>query len=603
MILAALFLTSLTPLLANDPANESAERTFSTHDLAAIASREYDERQSTWLLPYFRPHRSVMSWSAPEDPMNLMVDDLHNIISVMFEDEFEFEGRSIELLDNGILLVGGPPALHANVSEALVLLDSILNSRVELTVDFFSLNGGAVGNAPALPGSAELTDEQANALIERLSSTHQHRSMVLQVRADEEMIVDATREYSILRDYDIEIAQGTSIHDPVMDTASFGTRLGIRAFPSKAGLALTVDLNRGDLIGGIQDELLGLAREMAGDGKVRTNSSPAIVQDFDLANRSVALNTLLRDGHALAISSRVEVSSGSAQDIVLIRKTGGSIPLIARGEIGRKGLSVAFMNTRSLLPPQLIAEGTLLSHKGAAAGMRTVWTQSKSRPYVPSLTTRLVHLDSDTPMNYLLDDVKHAQVMEYGPWRMISVPPDADAEVANAELAAGLAAYDSMVRTEELIQVTISIRTDGNSEKRPARVILPIRLGATSMCVLGVESLATIDYDVEVAQYSSGPDPVSASLFDGLALALTPRRTPSGRLSLDIRGGAHLERHRARTDLGSQLIDWLDQRNFDQLIVNQKVLFDTSKDSQTIALGSAGAGATEGLLLEITIAK
>jgi len=601
MILAALFLTSLTPLLANDPANESAERTFSTHDLASIASRHEEERPSTWLLPYFRPHQSLEGWWNPEEPMELLVDDLHNIISVMFEDEFEFEGRSIDLLDNGVLLVGGPPALHAKVSEALVLLDSILNSRVELTVDFFSLSGDGVRNAPALPSSGELTGEQARALAAQLSSTHQHRSMVLQVRADEEMIVDATRECSILRDYDIEIAQGTSIHDPVVDTASFGTRLGIRATPSKAGLALAVNLHRGDLIGGIQEQSLGLGREMTSDSGVRTNSSPAMVHSFDLANRSLALNTLLRDGHALAFSSRVEVNGGSAQDIVLIRKTGGAIPLMKRGKIGRKGLSVAFLNTRALLPPQLVAEGPLLSHMSFVSGMRTVWQQSKSRPYRPSLTTRLAQLDSDSPMNYLLGDVEQVQVMEYGPWRMISVPPDADREAANAELTAGLAAYESMMGKEELIQVTIALRTDGNSEKRPARATLPIRLGASSLCVLGVESLATIDYDVEVAQYSSAPDPTSASLFDGLALALTPRRTPSGKLSVDIRGGAHLERHRARTDLGSTLIDWLDQRNFDQLIINQEVLFDTSKGSQTISLGSAGAGSTEGLLLEITI--
>ena len=55
-------------------------------------------------------------------------------------------------------------------------------------------------------------------------------------------MLDLSRDEPVVTDFDVEIAQGAAIQDPIVTVVSTGTRLSARAAPAEDGmfLALTI---------------------------------------------------------------------------------------------------------------------------------------------------------------------------------------------------------------------------------------------------------------------------------------------------------------------------------------------------------------------------
>jgi len=93
------------------------------------------------------------------------------------------------------------------------------------------------------------------------------------------------------------------------------------------------------------------------------------------------------------------------------------------------------------------------------------------------------------------------------------------------------------------------------------RVLTAARSGDTASVTQGVESFYLQDYDIEIAQAASIPDPIAAPIFEGLCFWCVPLRAPTGEIvtTLDLvyhAGGAALREfgiadwdHKAMTEL------------------------------------------------------
>ena len=119
---------------------------------------------------------------------------------------------------------------------------------------------------------------------------------------------------------------------------------------------------------------------------------------------------------------------------------------------------------------------------------------------------------------------------------------------------------------------------------------------------MGIEGSHIEDFDVQIAQAAAIPDPIASEYFDGLAVWIKATRGVTGSLVLDIRALAHLKNGSSRQlDLQNEIFAKLDQDQFDQLQVSDRVVFAPGSE-QVAVFGALDGDSQEGnLTLKIRI--
>jgi hypothetical protein len=504
------------------------------------------------------------------------------ILMKVLGDELLYEGRRISLNRNGGLLVLAPAAVQEKVRATLAAIESALCGSVELAVDVVEFSGKAPEIWPAK--NLLSADEAGRLLTDARGRGASHQRTRLSLTAGRTATLEQMRHFPILYDYDVEIAQGAFILDPLVCEIEEGLRIFLRGVPMGNGLALSLVFQTAEVIDGVRERPID-CRGMVGTeeliGPVVTDG-PGAIQAVDLLHRSVALNTFLPEDAALVFASRVNLAGQERTQIVVLRKVGGSLSSYSTQRIAGTSRSLIAVNTESLSPPTI--------------GWRETVTDYHPEGTHPLLTAVL---DAE-PSLFLIDWVRDrfSSWFHLGPWAIIVTDPAWDQGAAE-ELDLLLSKWRP---ADTLLGLDARLVSAGALENTPVQWSLPVRPGAGCGVVCGISSLAHWSYDVEVAQFSAAVDPLQVPIFNGFALRVRPYETGDGH-TLDLAGIAQLRAGGpiAAFDPKYDLLGRLDQPVRDQLKIDERRVLPGAGGGPVLVGGEVTGGVRPALRLEIAV--
>ena len=571
------------------------ENQLRIYDVSGLRLEEHDYNLSEWgvrLTPMRLGDYDNDSDVYEEDAggSEMLVD----VVIDLLGPEFEYEGRRVSITTDGRLAVRGPAGLHERVVQLIAFLEEALNAQVELEIDVLSLPAGsaAVGTV--------LTDQEARALVDAAKGAGRYASHRVSVRGDRPAMLDLAENLPVVLDYDVEIAQGTAIHDPTVEMVSAGTRAFLLGSPARGGTHLAIALCRGERLAG-DDVQLGL-RFHAGLEKEGIQLIPSVqtLPRNQVLGSCVAFSTFLPNEGVLALRTKVALAGGQMDELVLLRRVSGGLPLRSVLELGPGGSSLVLADLGSVAPPHAAVAGTVLSPE---YGPTHFSSQLADEPPVRAMLRRG---DPDF-VSDLVDTGQDYATMDFlGPW-MVSRPYggfDENAGHVKVEQDAMLAAFEELYAPTDLIELTVAVRGGDEAGGTPLLARLPVRPGSSAGLVLGIEGSSVVDYDVEVAQMSSVPDPRVEMELDGMALWVRATPTVGGDLSFEVRGAVHLKQGEALVSTGCSTYDALQQSRFRHLFVNERRVVPEGEGGWRMLVGDvARRGRNAGLAVEVTAAR
>jgi hypothetical protein len=379
--------------------------------------------------------------------------------------------------------------------------------------------------------------------------------------------------------------------------ASFGTRLALRGAPAPGGTSIALVLARGDLRSGPEDTAVGLTTLVAMDNGIQRSSDSGTVTGLQVLSRSVATSAFLPDGQALVFVSELDLPRGTSHDIVVIRRTGGELPARRVLELD-DGASLTVANLGVVAPPGAFASSGLLDGSNALTGMPMVWFKDGFDWFLAATVDSGRTVGSCDELLRVEDE---ATSEEYGPWLLVtagsSVPEERRPDVAGRFARR----FDQLAAPTDMVEVEITLGRDsrGGVSGDLASARIPLRVGHSASIVLGIEGIAHDDHHLEVAQLAVAPAVDPSITFDGLVLWLMARRSPSGGLTLDVRGAGHVESGRRPLDLGLRRA--VDSPSHDRLFVAERLWFGPDEAERTVVLGAAEGNGAGDLSLEISV--
>ncbi|MFT5049228.1 MAG: hypothetical protein ACI8QZ_000618 [Chlamydiales bacterium] len=514
------------------------------------------------------------------------------LIQTIIGDEFQYEGRRFEETRSGQLLVVAPASLHQRISSLLTYLERMASSSVELSVDVVTLPAGqelpTIG--PIVP-VAQADRWMAGIAAQRGSSA----SYEMHVSASSVAVLKSTRDVHAVLDYDVEIAQGATIGDPITRRIPVGKRLALRAAPSASGVHLAMTWKHSEILDAPARELqAGFMITMA-QGKPGFFENGLHVTDLRVMSRSVSLATHLPRGHAMILEMGASLERAGMREYLVLRQSGSGMQVSETLGLGDSGQELLFAHLGALVPPSCAHGGALMwptiVHDVLERG---IWDS-------PSLSAGLRRPETSTYASFIEGASGNALVVDVqGDW-LLAYPSDVGTDVSG-DLARVRNLFDELLAPTETLNVRIQLDQAGQ-----AAVVaqLPVRLGTSAGVAIGIEDFEQPDYDVEVAQFSATQDPVINAAFDGLVLFLDPTVTSSGALSLTLRGAGHLLLEREQVDLGSYIAARLDHSEYAHLFVNETLTLHPDADgtwSAAIGLQGEGAARTD-LTLRVDISR
>lgn len=532
-----------------------------------------------------------------ESDQDLGVSSVPDLIEQLYGDEFEYAGRRMRLNSDGRMIVRAPEALHARVAGILAFLDGTINAQTQIRIDVFQVSASSGGAAPS--GSL-ISAAEAETWVAAASRTGRHESYVLNLRADRPSVLDLSRELQVVVDYDVEIAQATAIADPIVGTASVGTRIAMRGAPTADGLALAFSWKRGEVLALERKDIDLSTMVTATDKPAQYVEGFSVLQNLQVMTRSFALNTMIPRGQAIVLHSVVELQRGAASEVVIIRQVGPDLPILRSLLLNDEGAELVIADLGSLTPPALRAWGT-----GLWPGF--VPRQLRSKLWAPaSLAVMSSEWNPGVLLDILFDDVEHMSWEETGRW-LVMYPDlysfaERQAERIDEQKQV-VAAFTAMQAKPELLDLSVTVYRPGHKDGTPLQARVPVRMGESCAMALGIEDSEVADYGVEVAQFASIGDPEMHRLFDGLAIWIKPSRDVHGQLVLDVRGGVHLLTGRERFDLGGGISDFVEQSSFIHLFVNEVQRLEQGPNGEWRAIFGdlSEGGSPDALRIEIVV--
>ena len=579
------------------PAEENVTRFY---DVASL----WSERQQT-MDRYFKlaAHHSGSNYNeGTQGSLDSQrgADEIVSILVDLLGSEFEYEGRLIQAVEYGRILLRGPEGLHKRVSEVLVFLDELVNAQMELTVSVIELE--PAGEFP-FSGRAVVPRVEVERWLGSVSPASSQQEFRLNLRADRAAELDLTRSTPVLLDYDVEIAQAAIIGDPIVQQMAVGTQAYVYATPAPEGVALSVILKRSDLIGEIRERSLRMGGQVRTDAGMIETSPSTVFQTYDLIGSGFAFDALLRKDQALVLHDRIDLSRERRDEVIVLRWTGGELPFTKTLHHGPAGEELVAIDLDFAAPFGLRAGGSLVDPAGLPFKLFE-WISGGTEEGI--LGVRLEEYSSSYAMDLISSQSDSLSMLSVGRHTLIRYFDYSGVAGADAarEMAKVRAAIQGMQSEERLIEFGVKLSRLGKWAGTPIVASFPLRLNHSAAVALGIENPVVYDCDVEVAQDASVSDAQVLAEFEGLVLWLNASRSPRGDLLLDVSAGAsQATTLREALDLGT---NDLEQSTCDQLFARQRLTFRADQAGPWVAVigdTSGGKGAAGSLKLEITVAK
>lgn len=584
MILPMLFL--LTTLGGGDATHEAGE--LRTYDLQSLLVPFHAEFQMQVL-----PCRGT---SAPSDEERERFDGglVVELVRSLCSPEFEYEGRQLQEIE-GALYVTAPAAVQERVGKILGFLGGALATRTELVVDeLFYTEAQAKDPAPILSA------EEAQKLI---GGAGPHRSWKIGLRPGWAGHAFSLRAINFVSDWNVEIAQGSAIHDPIVDCVPAGDALVCSGASAPGGLWLSL-LARCAESSGPKDHPLEFYATVASETSPVQNpqpngpaarstgrvlqAGPRLWQSVPVALHALALNTFLPDGKALCVAATLGVGEQKTTRLLLVRRAGApSAPVqgIALDAKGTGGRDLVLVDAGWLRPPYCVLEGDLRG--GGALPLPIV--DSEKGP----LQLHLHGADTGRARE-LLQQVSGCDLFDSQAW-LVLVRSPRPAEGSGLESA--ITRLGGGAPVPQSFGVELALRRGPNVI---ARSTLALRSGVVSSVVAGAEDQLLADWDVEVAQSASAADPQMRDSFEGLCARLRVDRDAAGGIVLDIRGFGQVRSGELR-NLDPQVpsIGAMTLGSWDRLGIEDRLTFPADGPKRASFGDSGGAG----LLLEVALSE
>jgi len=485
------------------PGDPTEDTVLATYDLRGVLPRwdgGTEWRQSLGVVPAVDPRRENPSVFESNDYSELASYELLDLLTQILGDELRREGREL-VVEGSVLTVLAPEALQEQVRSVLDAMQMALAGTIPVRVDILTLGEGSPGE---LLSSSTPSEEEATKLIGALLGRGaQHRSFQMELSAGRTARVDARRRIPFLFDYDVEIAQASMVFDPVMAHTFDGTQLLLRGLPVSGGLALSALILRSELLGKIEERTIsvrGMVNHIEGQ-QAEMIEGPGTIQTPQVLVRGLSLDTLLPDGKALALSLDADLGTARAREIVILRRLGGGMTSYVARPIPRTNRTLIALNS------ELFRRGSLVAN--------LIEDQDDHGFAIPGVEAQFDGEISSFLLEWL--KVRFSIWRRFGPWILIVTDPAWDRDAA-AEL-------DKLVKSRReatrLLELGVDLRAQGRESSYPVRLKLPVLEGSSVGILVARGTTAVIDYDVEVAQGASVPDPLVETLFEGLAMRLS----------------------------------------------------------------------------------
>jgi hypothetical protein len=493
---------------------EPGETVMRVVDMGSLTLRTSDADLSDTVWPALSYDEGETGW---DYALDVDEDAPARLLRLLFQRDFELVGNSIEYQGQGRFAIQAPSALHERIAKILPAAAAALGSELELELAFVKLD-------EPLQGAALVPDAQASALVEAAAKEGRAARRRFSLSSARPETFSQGKWVEVVTDYDVEVAQGTFVFDPITWRVQLGTRIALRAAPGKGGTHLALNLRRARATSEVSERFLTRSSRVGNEQQSLTETPDLLHQRLPILDEGLGLSTFLPEGQALAIAS----SQGSANlgEVLIVRRVSGNLARTAR--LGSGAESLLLVDLTAWAPPYVTSRW---DEQGAM--------QRPTDPYSegPSMTIGLsasrergVDIASLIYNRVDQDESPIGNYEEFGPW--LALAPKGDAALPDIE-----AEYADLAPDQRVVQVALTLKAPGG--KAPiASLSLPLRAGATSSALLGVEDTYVGNVDVEVAQYASVEDPGMRALFDGVMLELEPRFALDGSLSLRLRGQA-----------------------------------------------------------------
>lgn len=497
------------------------------------------------------------------------------LIGDILGEELSFEGRWLEVLDNGKLLMVAPEGVHSQVQRVYDFLRDAADERIELAVEV--IDG-------AIEGPSQLDHAGVRAILSRVPKDSVVSHRVSLASADWGR-VDSTVVSPIVIDFDAEIAQASVIADPIVMGVQSGLRIGLQAVPAKGGVLLTSIVRHGKLLG-IGASALGMELRLTGeDRKVSEMVSAREVQTYSMAGFGSASSVFLPDGGGILIRG----VQGEHTRTILVHHLGGGLKHRRELALSSSGENLVLLNEHAGAPSEL---------HGMGSGLVRPLTRGHYRDTanMPLLGTSLGQGPGPEIMDLISNQAPRSvnAIAQYGPWHAYTTS-EGDSGEALASLEAQL---EASLRQSQALQVRVDLVIDGKSV---AHVQQPVLDGYSTLFSLGNESLEVSDYDVEVAQFAATPDPWVCVIFEGLVAQMRASVGGDGSLRLDLRAAANWDAGRRRVELGTGLMEGFDQSTQGRLFVDERRVVEAGGSG--IWFASFGASGDKGASLRVSVVK
>lgn len=543
----------------------TADHPLVVHDLAGLG---FESEQAPPLV--FLPSLRFMDDEEREFHEDRVIGPSHfiGLLENLLGDGLSGEGCRAEYTQDGRLLVVGPAGLQEDVANLLAFFREVNTASVELTLDFVALPGAV--DVPSLIGADEVP-----ALLDSASNHSRH---VLHVPTGGSATASAGKRRYLVLDFDMEIAQGSLIMDPVMGDFFEGLEATVRAAPCAGGLLVGLMARRGARVGDTPNKQLDIGAMLGSESGVHFENLPISVQSPATANRSCGLSAVLPTGKALVVTTRGSESGGT--ELLILQQTGGALSAWSEYDLG-DGASLVFADPACVMAPRLLVSGTGLLSGGSSG--------TPALDAAPRLIVGFESLGAGLLTDTLTRHGRKGHVEEVGSW-LVTWP---DAGRQRGGNVAGWSAdqretFESLRAGVTQYEVELRLHTPEGATGPVVR--LPLRDGASASVVLGLERLMVRDYDVEVAQFAAGSDPIVSVAFEGLALWLRASGSSSGQLQLNVRGAVSYAGDGDAAPVQSPFVSYLDQSDERTLTLRESRAL-VSKDGRWQALlGDATGG-------------
>lgn len=495
LLLVPVLLLPVAP--AGAAPGETASRTF---DVAALL----DERTEAPIERIGVGDPSWLPWrdaEAPESVRVLTQDRLEEIVTTFLGPDAWFgENAGVEWTADGRLRVTAAPAV---IDAAAALIEDLFleaSRRVRVRADLLTFDEAGAARL----GEAGLLDALAAG---RLDGAGREAVLAAAARPGSSFVTGdvltrpgclapfgRTGSRSYVADFDVEIAQGSVVGDPVVGFAKDGFLLRVRPFVLADGSFF----------------LEALSQTAAFDGPIRmlnpeteplgTIGMPAMRRERFLTSGRVAA------GETLAAVRRGGEGPGALSVLLLTPDLVGPAP---RDPAVRR-VPAALLTTR----PLSARAGWFLSAQGES-GEEPAPFPITPREAPPFLVDRLAPSFDDDALAALAEEIASA-----------AVPGPGDVWVASADGAASLG--QAVAAAEAPLARSFRVKLRIRAGDRRIDLDLDVPAGRDAFYETGLVRAFLADWEVEVAQEARIGDPVVGHAFGGLVANFRLNPAPDG---------------------------------------------------------------------------